>query len=222
MAIRAEWPGYWQEVMLESFYEEVVKLDTIVLPFRKKVESVGGQVRRSVLNTHGRSLRYLLPTFVLKWMCGRARPEEVAFAIQNGAISASAVPEDIKTTLFQWKLSKARRIHGLQGRSAAPPPRGPAMHSAASSSCSFWTTIAYDLTQEQKCQAVLTDWNVSYGRTVAGAHCLTDNIVGLNLVSRISGRPFGRSPGRLLRCPTEPPPKPRWMRTGLVGTTLTR
>jgi hypothetical protein len=45
--------------------------------------------------------------------------------------------------------------------------------------------IVFDLTEEQFCQALLTDWIVSYGRTVAGVHYPTDNIAGLNLGQEI-------------------------------------
>ena len=63
-------------------------------------------------------------------------------------------------------------------------PSWPAMHSAASSS-SFWMSVVFELTDEQYCQALLTDYAVSYARTVAGVHYTSDNIDGLNLGQEI-------------------------------------
>ena len=57
-------------------------------------------------------------------------------------------------------------------------PSWPAMHSAASSA-SLWMPVVFDLTDEQYCQVLLTDWAVSYARTIAGVHYPTDNVAGL-------------------------------------------
>ena len=45
--------------------------------------------------------------------------------------------------------------------------------------------VVYDLTDDQYCQALLTDYGVAYARTVAGVHYPTDNIAGLNLGQKI-------------------------------------
>ena len=58
------------------------------------------------------------------------------------------------------------------------------MHSAGSTS-SFWLRIMFDLTDEQYCQALLTDYAVAMARTVAGVHYRMDNICGLNMGQQI-------------------------------------
>jgi hypothetical protein len=54
------------------------------------------------------------------------------------------------------------------------------MHSAASSA-SLWLPVVADLTPEQYCQVLRTDFAVAYARTVAGVHYHSDNIAGLNM-----------------------------------------
>lgn len=56
----------------------------------------------------------------------------------------------------------------------------PAMHSAASSA-SLWLAVVANLTEEQYCQVLRTDYAVAYARTVAGVHYPSDNIDGLNM-----------------------------------------
>lgn len=83
-------------------------------------------------------------------------------------------------------------------------PSWPAMHSAASSA-SLWLAVVANLTDEQYCQVLRTDYAVAYARTVAGGkldlqsflyvfcmnifltllccsvHYPSDNIAGLNM-----------------------------------------
>ena len=58
------------------------------------------------------------------------------------------------------------------------------MHSASSAS-SLWLAVVAELTPEQYCQALRTDYAVSFARTVAGVHYTTDNIAGLNLGQKV-------------------------------------
>ena len=54
------------------------------------------------------------------------------------------------------------------------------MHSAASSA-SFWIAVVLDLTDDQLCEALRTDYFTAFARSVAGVHYTTDNTAGLNL-----------------------------------------
>jgi hypothetical protein len=54
------------------------------------------------------------------------------------------------------------------------------MHSAASS-MSLWLAVVANLTDEQYCQVLRTDYAVSFARTVAGVHYTSDNYAGLNM-----------------------------------------
>jgi hypothetical protein len=63
-------------------------------------------------------------------------------------------------------------------------PSWPAMHSAGSTS-SFWLKVLFDLSEEQYCQALLTDYAVAMARTTAGVHYRMDNICGLNMGQQI-------------------------------------
>jgi hypothetical protein len=48
--------------------------------------------------------------------------------------------------------------------------------------------VILNLTPQQLCQIKLTDYAVSYGRTVAGVHYVGDNIAGLKLGQEIVAR----------------------------------
>lgn len=57
-------------------------------------------------------------------------------------------------------------------------PAWPAMHSAASSA-SLWLAVVADLTEEQYCQVLRTDFAVAYARTVAGVHYPSECMIGV-------------------------------------------
>ena len=176
--VHDEYPGLWQSLFLESLFAEGVALDYDVLPFRSRADFVGGLVRMSELNTW--AIGNISPTnFLAKWSYGRPRPEEVAWLINNGDIPASAVPTNLRSTILGWNLTDATDFTAYEEGSPRHPS-WPAMHSAASCA-SFWMSVVFDLTDAQYCEALLTDYIVSYARTVAGVHYPTDNIVGLNL-----------------------------------------
>ena len=59
-------------------------------------------------------------------------------------------------------------------------PSWPGMHGAASG-MSFWLGVVLDITEDQLCQAKLTDYAVAWGRTVAGVHYEDDNLAGLDM-----------------------------------------
>jgi CBS domain containing-hemolysin-like protein len=111
---------------------------------------------------------------------GLPRPEEVAFKIASGQITSgppAALVEEIKAlnltnaTSFTAYPEGPRLTPGL-----LCTPREVLASSAA--------LVVLDLTPKQLCQIKLTDWAVSYARTVAGVHYVTDNIAGLESWSR--------------------------------------
>ena len=68
------------------------------MPSTDVVDFLRGPVMLSHLNSW--TIATVGPhNFGVKWYAGRARPEEVAFAIQEGDIPASAVPEDVTMAL---------------------------------------------------------------------------------------------------------------------------
>lgn len=122
------------------------------------------------------------PVFAAKWWAGRARPEEVIWAIKKGEIS-KGVPKDIKRYARSLDIDSAHEFTAYE-EGCPTHPSWPAMHAAAGS-CSLWMPILLDMDDEQLCQARLTDYAIAYARTVAGVHYPDDNIVGLNFAQEI-------------------------------------
>ena len=123
--------------------------------------------------------------FLMKWSVGRPRPEEIAMQIQSGMITEKddGVPGDVVAAVKAMELTRAEDFtHYNEG--CPQHPSWPAMHSA-SSAASLWLAVVADLTPRQYCQVLLTDYAVSFARTVAGVHYITDNIAGLNLGQNI-------------------------------------
>ena len=122
--------------------------------------------------------------FLMKWSVGRPRPEEIAMQIENDIITAAdGVPVGVITAVKAMGLARAEDFtHYSEG--SPQHPSWPAMHSASSAS-SLWLAVVAELTPEQYCQALRTDYAVSFARTVAGVHYTTDNIAGLNLGQKV-------------------------------------
>lgn len=120
--------------------------------------------------------------FAAKWHAGRARPEEVVWAIKRGRLS-EGVPQDIKNAVNAMNIDAATEFTAYP-EGSPNHPSWPAMHSAIAS-VSFWLSVVLDLNDEQLCQARLTDYGISYARTVAGVHYPSDNLTGMNLAQEI-------------------------------------
>lgn len=86
------------------------------------------------------------------------------WAIKKGRIY-EGVPADIKLKINHLRMSSAKNFTAYKEGSPRHPS-WPAMH-AASTSLSFWLSIVLDLNEAQMCQARLTDYAISYARTVA-------------------------------------------------------
>ncbi len=193
--------------MIESFItsEDGIKLDYDVLPFRCRDDFIGTNVRLAGLNTwsitskfglnlgricilfeyHALTFCLLVRTavapinFAAKWYAGQMRPEEMAWKIASGEIPKEDVPDDIYEMISDMQLQNGTSF--TQYPEGSPlHPSWPAMHSAASSA-SLWLAVVADLTPEQYCQVLRTDFAVAYARTLAGVHYPNDNIAGLNM-----------------------------------------
>jgi hypothetical protein len=103
----------------------------------------------------------------------------MAWKIASGEIAQENVPPDVYDMVTSMNLSKATDF--TQYPEGSPKhPSWPAMHSAASS-MSLWLPVIANLTEEQYCQVLLTDYAVSFARTVAGVHYRSDNMAGLDM-----------------------------------------
>ncbi len=182
-AVHADYPGALQVELIQWLWQEGAQLDYDVVPFRSSSDFVGLVIRLADLNTW--AIGAVAPTnFHLKWYVGRPRPEEVAYKIAEGELTANdGVPQDIISKIESMDLNSATAFTAYDEGSPTHPS-WPAMHSAASSA-SFWLAVALDLSEEQYCEALRVDYAVSYARTVAGVHYPTDNIAGLNLGQQI-------------------------------------
>ena len=191
-AVHDEFPGVHHIDLIESFLAEGVTFDRDIIPSTDVIDFIRGPVMLSHINTW--TMATVGPhNFGTKWYVGRARPEEVAFAIQTGEIPQEYVPTPVRTALGNLKNAMGVTEFGDATDFTAYPegspkhPSWPAMHSAASAG-SLWMPVVMNLTPEQLCQARAVDYGVAYARTVAGVHYPTDNTAGLNLGQEILAR----------------------------------
>jgi hypothetical protein len=163
--------------------DKTLKLDQSIVPIRSSSDFLGKVVRSSFLNSW--SVAEVGPiSFFTKWAVGRPRPEEIAYKIAQGELTAAdGVPKDVVKKVISMNLTSAESFTGYP-EGSPNHPAWPAMHSAGSTA-SFWLNILFDLSEEQYCQALLTDYAVAMARTVAGVHYRMDNIRGLNMGQQI-------------------------------------
>ena len=184
-AVHDEFPGIFHAELLHVMDKaKSIKVDRNIIPLVTVIDFCRAMVMLADMVTWG--IARVGPTnFGIKWFVGMPRPEEVAFKIASGQITTgppAALVEDIKA----FNLTAAPNFTAYP-EGSPPHPSWPAMHSAGSAA-SFWLPVVLDLTPKQLCQIKLTDWAVSYARTVAGVHYVTDNIAGLNLGQEIVAR----------------------------------
>jgi len=182
--VHNEFPGTHQAILLGDFINHKwgkMKLDLNIIPFRSNNMFLRKDFMLSAMNTWTMSV--VGPhSFAAKWSVGRPRPEEVVWAIKQGII-VDGVPDDVRKRVQQLQINSAREFTAYD-EGAPRHPSWPAMH-AASTSISFWASIVLDLNSEQLCQARLTDYGISFARTVAGVHYPDDNISGMNLSQEV-------------------------------------
>ena len=190
-AVHDEFPGIYHSQMIANWLGDAnqslgdanqsLSFNSNVISRFGKIDFLRGPVMLS--DMIGRAIRAVGPCdFSLKWIVGRARPEEIAWKLNQGIID---VPDGVDEEMLNEMKASIKRMK-LQdptdftayAEGSPTHPSWPAMHSA-SSAASFWLDIIMDLTDDQLCEARMLDWSVSYARTVAGVHYPTDNIAGL-------------------------------------------
>jgi len=196
--VRADFPTHWPtELILQLLDEDAdggaATMDETVVPHLTAGEFVNKQVLLSRIA--GWAVQTVSPTaFSCKHKYGRARPEELAYQVQQGAVYA---PETVRAALERllsmvgtplqpgddgvgYAAFTAYEKHGGSPRH----PSWPAMHSAASSASTYLPTVM-DLTYLHVAETRKLDYAVAVSRSVAGVHYPSDNIAGLMLGQQI-------------------------------------
>jgi hypothetical protein len=178
-AVNNEYPGYHQQRLLESLWDSnKLTMDDTILPIISVVDFAGSNIRLAALNTWAIDI-ICPPNFLVKWTAGRIRPEEAAFQMAKGLYDDLNVPPKLKSLIDSMDLQTPEEFTSYV-KGCPSHPSWPAMHSAGSS-MSLWLPVVANLTEEQFCQTLRTDYAVATARTVAGVHYRSDNLAGLNL-----------------------------------------
>ena len=179
-AVHDEYPGLHQANFLEDLLAGKygpIEIDFDVVPKRCNSDFLRSAVMLATLNTW--SIGCIGPyNFAAKWWAGRARPEEVVWAIKTKALK-EGVTRRIRRMVKSLNITKQEEFTAYP-EGCPRHPTWPAMHSAASN-LSFWLQVVLNLTPEQYCKAKIVDNAVAYARTVAGVHFPDDNIAGLKM-----------------------------------------
>jgi hypothetical protein len=162
---------------------DCAKIDRNIIPSQSSAEFIRGAVMMADLNTWAFGVIGPI-NFSVKWTFGRARPEEVVWAILQGQFT-EGVPDPVQA-LIDAEFHQLETAADFTAYTEGSPchPAFPAMH-AASSAASLWMAVVMDLTPAQHCQVKALDYSIAYARTIAGVHFPTDNIVGLNIGQEI-------------------------------------
>jgi hypothetical protein len=190
-AVRADFPTHWPTKMIGQLLDENATMDETVVPHLTAGEFVNKHVLLS--RVAGWAVQTVSPTaFSCKHKYGRARPEELAYKVQQGAVYA---PEHVRAALDQLLSMGTTPLQpGDDGvgyanftaydEGSPRHPSWPAMHSAASSASAYLPTLM-DLTYHQVAETRKLDYAVAVSRSVAGVHYPSDNIAGLMLGQQI-------------------------------------
>lgn len=185
--VHNEFPGSIQALLLSDILQKKhgpVVVDPNIIPRRTDFLFLQKDFLLAHINTWTMSV--VGPhNFCAKWYCGRPRPEEVVWAIKQGEIT-EGVPPDIAARIRELDINSAPEFTAY-AEGSPRHPSWPAMHAAATS-LSLWMSVVLDANDEQLCQAILTDYGISYARTVAGVHYPDDNIAGLNMAQQVLRR----------------------------------
>jgi hypothetical protein len=214
-AVHDEFQGIYTTQMIanwltpESLNKDPVKFNNDAIPRKQAgdLDFIRGPIM--LADMIGRGVRLCAPcNFSLKWEVGRPRPEEVAFAVDQRTL---AVPKCVKwetakilkDTLRDFDMKDPTDFTAY-AEGSPTHPSWPAMHSAAASS-SFWLDVVLELSPEQRCEARMLDYSVSFARTVAGVHYEGDNLTGLTVgqeilaqrLPDILAREYGSDPAKV-------------------------
>ena len=184
-AVHDEFLGIYHIGLLTEWDKaKSIKIDQRIIPFSSNIDFIRSNVMLADLVTWAIA-RVGPSNFLLKWHIGLARPEEIAYKIATGAITEgppTSLVEDIKAL----NLTSAEEFTAYP-EGSPKHPSWPAMHSA-SCAASLWMSVVMDLTPQQYCQVQKTDYAISFARTVAGVHYVSDNMAGLNLAQELIAR----------------------------------
>jgi len=174
-AVRADFPSHWPTALTQQLLGEGAKIDSKIIPQKSNDDFVDGPVL--LARIIGWAVSEVSPSaFACKWSQGRARPESVAWAVQNGELEA---PQYIKDKVAQLEMTRPEDFTAYE-EGCPKHPSWPAMHSAASSA-SLYLAVLLDLTPEQIAETRRLDYSVATFRSLAGVHYDTDNRAGLAL-----------------------------------------
>jgi len=191
-AVRADFPTHWPTKMIIQLLDEGVAMDETVVPQLTAREFVNKHVLLS--RVAGWAVQTVSPTaFSCKHKYGRARPEELAYKVQQGAVYA---PEHVRSALDELLSMIPTPLQpgddgvgyaaftAYNNTGSPRHPSWPAMHSAASSASAYLPTLM-DLTYDKVAETRKLDYAVAVSRSVAGVHYPSDNIAGLMLGQQI-------------------------------------
>lgn len=182
--VESDFPSKFPTMLVEQFLREDVQFDAAVVPhtgddFVNKIVMVA--------NVIGWAVSVVSPyAFASKWQIGRARPEEVAWAVHSGDAHVAAAPDSVVATIQALDLTDAVSFTAYNGGSPKHPS-WPAMHSAASSA-SLYLAVLLDLNETQLAEAQHLDCAVASFRTFAGVHYESDNMAGLSIGQEVIRR----------------------------------
>jgi hypothetical protein len=187
-AVQGEFSNYHQQTVITKIAkaETKVEAEDFGQPFRGVKDFIGMEVRMAQINAWALEV-VAADNFFLKWHYGVPRPEEVAWRIKNGELTAEhGVPQKIIDIIGPDGTMKFGSATAFTAYTNGCPthPSFPAMHSAAST-CSLWLPVMYNISEQDYLEALRMDYAVSYARTVAGVHYPQDNFAGLNIGQQI-------------------------------------
>jgi membrane-associated phospholipid phosphatase len=186
-AVHNDFPGYWTSLLLESFViTQKAPVDYHIIPFRSLNDPLGVQYRNVAIN--GWVLATIQPiTYRVKWNYGRPRPEEIAWLITTGNLTAAdGVPADLVATVLSWNLTAATQYTAYP-EGCPNHPAWPSGHASISQN-SLWQAVVLNLTDAQYCQTLLFDYAYPHARILAGLHYPTDVFAGLKLGQEVVTR----------------------------------
>eukprot|EP00547_Thalassionema_nitzschioides_P000275 CAMPEP_0194215246 /NCGR_PEP_ID=MMETSP0156-20130528/16912_1 /TAXON_ID=33649 /ORGANISM="Thalassionema nitzschioides, Strain L26-B" /LENGTH=737 /DNA_ID=CAMNT_0038943713 /DNA_START=23 /DNA_END=2236 /DNA_ORIENTATION=+ len=203
-AVHNEFPGSHHILLMEELMlgEQRVTVNRTIIP-SYRYDFVRGAVMLSRLTSY--AIQAIAGfNFGIKWLTGRARPEEVVWDIvlkqrQEQFSSTTGIegtdieeidteqlliPGDIYQAIMSMNLQSPEQFTAYPEGSPMHPS-WPAMHAAASAASVWLPLVLDDMPMSLVCEIRKLDFAVSYARTVAGVHYPSDNTAGLKLGQEI-------------------------------------
>ena len=186
--VRNDFPTHWPTELAKQFLKpsEETTMDPTIVPQMSKGVFVNRQVLLS--RVIGWAVSTVSPTaFACKWKYGRARPEELAWAVHKQSCTLPDSDDvdinNIRTDIENMGLVSATDFTAYDEGSPNHPSY-PAMHSAASSASLFFPVLM-KLSQTQINEARKLDYAVATSRSFAGVHYPSDNLAGLAIGQQV-------------------------------------